>query len=172
MDESTTASGSVPPSGALNSLLSNPELLRNLGSLLGNKGDAGGQSEENADGTEHDSGQGEATAFSTDGLSKVLSDPGMMAMLPQVMAMLRPMMEASQDSQNDEKAPPQTNEAGAADGAIPVSAPSFSRGKRSRTDCRDELLIALKPFLSKERCEAVDTIIRLAKLGNVLKQLK
>ena len=43
------------------------------------------------------------------------------------------------------------------------------KGKCSR---REALLLALKPYLSGERCEAVDYLIRLARVGDAIRALK
>ena len=79
----------------------------------------------------------------TDGLGAVLSNPELMAKLPQVMAMLRPMTEQTSAS------PPQ---------------------KKAETD-RSALLLALKPFLSEDRRNAVDAMLRLSALGDVLRRI-
>ena len=80
-----------------------------------------------------------------DGFSSVLSNPEMMAKLPQVMALLKPMLGESN---------PQT----------PTKPPS-------REEERDRLLLSLRPFLSKERQELLESLLKLSKLGEVLKQL-
>ena len=90
----------------------------------------------------------------TDGLGAVLSDPELLAKLPQVMAMLRPMMEQA--------APP--TDAPAAAALSPVA------GKQP-TDNRTALLLALKPFLSEDRRNAVDAMLRISALGDVLRRL-
>ena len=90
---------------------------------------------------------GTATSPS-DGLTSVLSDPQMMAKLPQMMAMIGPLLGASSDTA-------QTH-----------------RQEKTAEICRNDLLLALKPFLSPERCRAIDTMLRIAKLGNVIRQIK
>ena len=55
---------------------------------------------------------------------------------------------------------------------LPVGNAPSPREKMRREQYRNDLLCALKPFLSRERCEAVDMILRLSALGNVLKQLQ
>ncbi len=78
-----------------------------------------------------------------DNLAAVLQDPAFLQKLPQMMELLRPMMGAS----------PQ--------GKPPVSAVPDTVKQRN------ELLRALKPFLSPSRAAAVDTIIRLSYLGRL-----
>lgn len=97
-----------------------------------------------------------------DGLGAVLSNPELMAKLPQIMAMLRPMME-----QQTAAPPPQSGNEGA---EIPASASPIAPLKKT-TDNRSALLLALKPFLSEDRRNAVDAMLRLSTLGDVLRRL-
>ena len=92
-----------------------------------------------------------APPIPSDGLATVLSNPELLAKLPDVMAMLKPMQ--------------------AANGSLPTP-PSEKAGRRSREDCRNDLLLALKPFLSPERCQAVDAMLRISKLGTVISRIK
>lgn len=42
-------------------------------------------------------------------------------------------------------------------------------GKRSQACCvREAFLLSLKPYLSSTRCEAVDYLVRIARIGDVL----
>ena len=150
MDEQSTTATDSPLSSLLGNLLNNPALLSGIGEMLGNT-------------AEHSS----PGSSPSDGLSKVLSDPSLMAKLPQIMAMLQPMLA-------DTPAQPQTSEAEKAIPAPSEATPAMAHAipQAPRRDCRDDLLLALKPFLSPARCEAVDTIIRLSKLGAVLKHLQ
>ena len=86
-----------------------------------------------------------------DGLSALLSNPTLLARLPQIMAAIKPMM-----------------------GSIPPTGQGAVERKEAPTPtvCREQLLLALKPFLSHERCEAVDTILRLSNLSAVFQMLK
>lgn len=95
----------------------------------------------------------------TDGLGAVLSDPELLAKLPQVMAMLRPMMEQAAPPS---AAPPADTPAAAA--LSPVA------GKKPTDNCT-ALLLALKPFLSEDRRNAVDAMLRISALGDVLRRL-
>lgn len=97
-----------------------------------------------------------------DGLGAVLSNPELMAKLPQIMAMLRPMME-----QQTAAPPPQSGNEGA---ETPASASPIAPLKKT-TDNRSALLLALKPFLSEDRRNAVDAMLRLSTLGDVLRRL-
>ena len=97
-----------------------------------------------------------------DGLGAVLSNPELMAKLPQIMAMLRPMME-----QQTAAPLPQSGNEGA---ETPATAPPIAPLKKT-TDNRSALLLALKPFLSEDRRNAVDAMLRLSTLGDVLRRL-
>ena len=83
-----------------------------------------------------------------DGLASILSDPQMMAKLPQIMAMLGPMM-----------------------GSIGNTGVT-NKPNKSSEDCRNALLLALKPFLSPDRCQAIDTMLRISQLGTIIRQIK
>ena len=148
MDEQTTPASDNNTSSMLGSLLSNPELLQSIGSLIGSTSDSAK----------------ETASPAADGLAKALSDPALMAKLPQVMAMLQPMLANASGESADSASAENTD-------AVPAGAIHYP-SKRHHTDCRDDLLLALKPFLSPSRCEAVATIIRLSKLGTVLKHLQ
>ena len=84
----------------------------------------------------------------SEGLGGLLSNPAMLENLPQILAVMKPLI-----------------------AAMPTPKPPDSRS-HSPEDCRNNLLLALKPFLSAERCDAIDSIIRISHLGNVFSQLK
>ena len=45
-------------------------------------------------------------------------------------------------------------------------------GKRSEACClRESFLLSLKPYLSEGRCEAVDYLVRIGRLGDILRRL-
>lgn len=94
-----------------------------------------------------------------DGLSRVLSDPTLMAKLPQVIEMIKPVL------QNETPTTPPEAPSG-------ESVPTIAHPGAPRRNCRDDLLLALKPFLSPERAAAIDTLLRLGQLGSVLQALK
>lgn len=80
-----------------------------------------------------------------DGISSVLSNPELLSKLPLVMETLKPM--------------------------LGQSAPQLPPKPLSHEEERDRLLSSLRPFLSGERQETLDAILKLSKLGEVLKQL-
>ena len=154
MDEQSTPVSADALSSSLGNLLKDPALLKSLGSILGSTA----SSAESTASTDHQS--------PTDGLANALSDPNLMAKLPQVMALLQPMLRNNTKPADD--IVPSLQDSSTE--ALPTL---LSSSQRPASDhCRDDLLLALKPFLSPGRCEAVDTILRLSKLGSVLKHLQ
>ena len=140
----TAHSDASPLSDTLSTLLSNPEMMEKIRSIAGQL-----SSQPAAPVTENPPALS-ANALPADGLASVLSDPDLMAKLPQMMAVLRPMLSANVGSGKSLDPP----------------------HPRSTEDCRNDLLLALKPFLSPERCNAIDTMLRIAKLGTVIRQIK
>jgi hypothetical protein len=148
------------------SLLSDPEALRRMASVLGtvlsapqtgtttqqNTKDSAHVSADRADraadaGSEPPaSAPTSAAVGATDGLSALLSNPAMLEQLPKILAVMKPML------------------------AAPAAKPPASVSQKPE-ECRNNLLLALKPFLSPARCEAIDSIIRISHLGSVFSQL-
>ena len=89
-----------------------------------------------------------------DMLSSVLSDPAFLAKMPQMLSAIAPML------QNANAAAP----------ALPA-APSTAASTSDQAK-RNALLLALKPYLSHERAEAVDHIIRLTGLIELFSLLR
>lgn len=135
-----------------------------IGKLMGLLGDSGKGSAESATETP-------ATSALPSGLGSVLSNPELMAKLPSMIAMLRPMMEGNEEKKGEDTPVQAPADSVGDGGAIPASVPTSSHPQSSQEHCRKELLLALKPFLSKERCDAVDMILRLSALGALLKKL-
>lgn len=161
------STSTADPQSLLTSLLSDPNLLERMKDVFkssvqtASNGSAQGTAEpEDANGVKtasnsespvNDRVDPNRSQHAPDGLASILSDPAVLEKIPQVMAMLQPMTDR-------------------------LSASSPADGG-SRSDMvggsaeRDRLLLALKPFLSRERQEAVDALLRIAKLGILLKQL-
>ena len=99
--------------------------------------------------------------------SSLLSNPELLAKLPTIIATVKPLMEAFSQS-NSSSAQKAIASPDAAKGTVISSSPS----KASRSvGNHAALLCALKPYLSEDRCRAIDYIIKLEKLGDVLKTL-
>ena len=145
--ESGAPTPSADAGALLGKLLSNPDLMKNLSSVLGTSGTADPAASVSASPSAENVGEG---------ISRVLSNPEMMAKLPDVMKMLAPMMQQGSSS-------------GA---SVPaVAAASHGGGERDRRGCRNDLLVALKPFLSPERCRAIDMLLGLSRLGDALQKM-
>lgn len=165
---SASADTESPLSGMISAVLSNPDMMEKIKQMIGNVGmDASSRTTdaptvgenpilaaENIGTTGAQPSLPVFSGLTGDGLATVLSNPELMARLPQMMAMLRPMMEG----------------VGVVGG--PKDLASAQGRKKSSEDYRNELLCALKPFLSPERQHAVDAMLRISQLGNVLRHIK
>lgn len=159
MDEERTPlspSDPIPLQGLASSLLSDPELMNRIKTLM--QGTTPQASPEASPEATTDAPVSASSPLSSlfenggaDGLSALLANPALLEKLPQIMAMLKPILTAQS---------PQTSQNSALTKPTIVS------------DERDKLLLSLKPFLSRERQEAVDAILRIAKLGTILQQIK
>ena len=119
-----------------------------LGSLLGSGG-----------GTE---GNGISADAMREGIGAVLNDPQMMAKLPDMMEMLRPMLGGG------------TNGAGVlprADAPTEKPLPAVPPSGKGRGchDRRVALLRALRPYLNERRQEAIDYILRMDQMGKLFR---
>ena len=146
----TPQSEPSPFSDTLSSILSNPEMMEKLRSIANQMPQATASSPTEPSTTA--SAESSVPSIPADGLASVLSDPQLMAKLPQMMAVLKPMLGAAAEASNTSPVPIQK--------------------ERSKEDCRNDLLLALKPFLSPERCNAIDTMLRISRLGTIIKQIK
>ncbi len=146
-------------SGVLEGLLSNPDLLRRIGGILntvsapapsatGEGTPAEASVQPASAGAAGQTSAQESATWNGDGLASLLSNPAMLEQLPKMISVIKPLLAS---------VPP------------PKPAPTANSSPQAN---RDNLLLALKPFLSSERREAVDSIIRLSRLGNVFQQLK
>ena len=154
MDEIKSSQDASPAQGAnpLEALLSDPVIMAKLAGIMS----AVQNSQSNqAESKAAPQSPPVAAAQSTDGLSALLSDPTLSQKLPQIIAMLKPML-----------AQPPT--------PAVASQPAAEAAVLSHTHSldRDHLLLSLKPFLSDGRKNAIDSMIRISKLGEVLKQIK
>lgn len=125
MSENRDTPSSDPIPEMLGSILSNKELMDKISAIVGMSDEKDNASSSPA---------------------SILSDPDVMAKLPEVISVLRPMMSGNQKEEKKEHA--------------------------RANDRRTALLCALKPYLSPKRCEAIDYITKISKLGDVMKNLK
>lgn len=135
--------GNTPDlSSILGELLSNKELMSKIGEIAGNA-----KSQENTD-TEGSPSISNATPADftkaqETSIDSLLSNPDIMSKLPEVISVIKPLMSGKPEEK---------------------SHPAF--------DKRLALLLALKPYLSPKRCEAIDYITKMSKLSETFKGLK
>lgn len=157
MDENASVGSATPQTSQipqlLNTLLANPELMGNIKKMLTSE-PAG---EKSASPPDTQDTVPVSNSVGSDGLASLLSDPAVMAKLPGIIAAVKPLLADLPTAQEP---------------AHPVSSQMNTASSKSLPVCRDNLLLALKPFLSPARCEAIDSMIRIAKLGELLGQLK
>ena len=144
--KSNPESTNLPPAAAEAPMLS-PELIRRVASMLA---DNGGNAPQSSTSTASAASLGKNGG--NDALSSLLSDPALLQRLPQILAVMKPLLNAAPPSQEAHQA----------------SAPQ----KGATDNHRDRLLLSLKPFLSPSRCQAIDTMLRIAQLGELFGQIK
>ncbi len=112
-------------------------------------------------------------------IESILSNPSMMSMISSVADGIRQGGAFTQEPQepSGEEKPEAATES--ADGAlaeklpraIEAISPLLSSNAAPRADDRRECLLrALKPYMSQGRGEAIDTVIRLSKISDVIKR--
>ena len=149
MDETTTSGATSIPNGGenpLSTLLSDPEWMGRMQGILSS-------AIKSAEASEPAPQSPPLAGISTgDGLAGLLNDPALLAKLPQILATVKPLLSWL---------------------SAPTSAaPHQEEAPKSIPVCRDNLLLALKPFLSPERQRAVDTLLQVSRMGLLLKNLK
>ena len=137
----TSSQANLSPEEMIGQVLGNPDTVRRIGEILGRIRD---------DAPPTDDGAPVGTPPSTGTIpADLLSNPALLEQLPRMIQMLKPMMGLSTP-------PPPTEGKGS---------------EKPPQDCRRDLLLALKPFLSPAKRDAVDTILRLSGLSAVLRRL-
>lgn len=86
--------------------------------------------------------------------------------LPEIMSAISPVLQEAKDDGKIEKTytPPEKSEFG--DLGLPIAKISEKIAKNSK------LLVALKPYLSRERSEIIDTIVKLSQVTDLMKLMK
>lgn len=116
----------------------------------------------------------------SEAIDKILANPELIGAVASALGGLKP--KAEEDVSDGEK---EKTEAVSASAAVPTAdilsslAPMISAMQKSQSvskgdlsgDRRACLLIALKPYLCRERCEAIDYMVRLGKLSELFKTL-
>ncbi len=128
-------------SGGLEMLLSNPQLLASISSI--------------AKSMSNKADPAVATAAKPSppfegGISSLLSNPDIISKIPDIISVISPMLGNSQNS---------------------VSAAKTPSKPKNPTDNRATLMAALKPYLNPSRQEALNYLLKLNQLGDILKTL-
>ncbi|MBR3879469.1 MAG: hypothetical protein IKJ24_05020 [Clostridia bacterium] len=112
-------------------------------------------------------------------LSSLLSNPELIGKLPAILSTIKPILDML-------KATSGTSAAVSSPVSAPVSAPVSEADPESTTpkdvpaalvnhspgaDSRTALLCAMKPYLGRDRQNAIDYIVKIGKLGDILKTL-
>ncbi len=111
------------------------------------------------------------------GFSSLLQNPDIAAKLPRIMEALKPVMEEMRNEQGGTPPAAQAENADAASiaaAAIPAAAalPTGGSGKqRTSSSRRCALLKALEPYLSENRREAMEYIIKVSSLIDILSEV-
>lgn len=101
---------------------------------------------------------------SPDILSSLLSNPELIAKLPQLISFVSPILSGFLGG--GQKETPKESESAQASPALPTQIKHTPH-----SDSRAALLCAIKPYLCSDRQAAVDYIIKLSRLGEILKTL-
>ena len=86
--------------------------------------------------------------------------------LSKIMEAISPVINQGTRNEKSEKAdtPPRKS------GEQALSVPLAKLGEKITKNSK--LLVALKPYLSRERCEIIDTIVKIAQVGDLMKLMK
>ena len=111
-------------------------------------------------------------------INKILEHPELIGMIGSMLTAQKPSAEIPADAPAEDVAASETTPtaAGGTDmlGALaPMLAKlqSSSMALPHKDDKRECLLCALKPYLSKERCEAIDQMLRISRISDVFKNM-
>lgn len=143
---------------ALSSILSNPELMAKISAIAGSP-TSGGQ--DNASPSIADAPPPGNAAPS--GIASVLSDAQILSKLPEVMATIAPLLSGSSSESGGQHEPAEQKNDGAAVASVRTDVPCRAH--------RTALLCALKPYMSPRRREAIDYIIKIDRIGDLLHTL-
>lgn len=102
-------------------------------------------------------------------LNEILSNPQMLSAISSMAKNLK----SAQDDTKKETDEPKNEEATASAGLPDILNMLSSKGDVGsfKQNHRSELLCALKPYLSQERSDAIDKIIRFSELSSIFKEL-
>ena len=114
------------------------------------------------------SDQSAAANGSADILTSLLSNPELITKLPTIIASIKPIIEILGKSGADSNE--SVSVASLPQKSEPVSAHA-TKSDKGASDSRTALLCAMKPYLGEDRRQAIDYIVKLGRLGEILKTL-
>ena len=105
--------------------------------------------------------------------SSLLSNPDLLLKLPSIISAAKPIIDMFSQSQKNQVSNDATtaSESVAAGSVLASPERNPSRVLGREAECRNALLCAMKPYLSSDRQNAIDYIIKLSRLGDILKTL-
>ena len=162
---SVTSNNSPPP----------PDLFGDIiGKILGSQIQAG----DGADGVGGDAqnnigtSPGGSQSPAEDIFSSLLSNPELLVKLPSIISAAKPIIELfSQSHKESVGGQAEIKEVAAMSTNTSSHSADISHPTRHETACRTALLCAMKPYLSSDRQNAIDYIVKLSRLGDILKTL-
>lgn len=107
---------------------------------------------------------------SPDLLSSLLSNPELLSKLPTILSSIKPIMDMFSSQSQSKSTASASAEPSKADESVPSGNLNLQKG-HDDADRRAALLCALKPYLGHDRQNAIDYIIKLSRLGDILKSL-
>ena len=107
-----------------------------------------------------------ASAPTADLITSLLSNPDLISKLPTIISTVKPILEMLGGAGR-----PSEQSSTPAAAITTGKAPQSEKAHPKSNDRRADLLCALKPYLSRDRCEAIDYIVKLSRLGDILKTL-
>ena len=99
---------------------------------------------------------------SSDLISAILSNPELLSKIPTIISNIKPLLELFGGNLS------QKSESSSVSAVATQKEKNTDNGDRDR---RIALLCAMKPYLGKDRRDAIDYIVKLSRLGDVLKSL-
>lgn len=157
MEETVSGTNTAPQiNDLLNGLMSNPEALNMITNLMKSmpKSSAG----ETSPSMEETPASEAVRVENPNPLGGI--NPEMLKMLPNLMSMLGPMMNKPKDAAANKD---EAVEAGAA-----VSGGGSHKSRHRSVEQRNKLMYALKPYLSPSRREAVEQIVKITEITDLL----
>ncbi len=102
-------------------------------------------------------------------LSSLLSNPELISKLPGIISSIKPIIELFGQGISST---PASVSVSAAPASPPQTAPASALARSNHgADSRTALLYAMKPYLSSDRQNAIDYIVKIGRLGDILKTL-